>query len=105
MNKRENYVNIDLDLDSLDERQGLVVGMFIHEGQLREQDAISDLLVKKLPPLLSDDEYDRGFEAGYNLAVAIINEHIHGPVEEEEEEIIIEEPEIHLDTPDGDDPE
>ena len=79
--KRENYVN--LELDEMNETQEVVVNMFIHEGELREQDAIWDLLIKKMPPVEKDTEFIRGFQDGYNYAVHVVSERIHGPVKVE----------------------
>lgn len=99
--KREGYVN--LQLEDMTETQELVVNMFVHEGELREQDAIWELLIKKMPPLMSDDDFDRGFEAGYDHAMSIINEHIHGPAEPEQ--VVEIEPKEEFDVTDVDDPE
>lgn len=99
--KREGYVN--LDLADMSETQEMVVNMFIHEGELRAQDSIWALLIKKMPPLMSDDDFDRGFEAGYDHAMSVINEYIHGPAEPEE--VVELEPELDFDVTDVDDPE
>lgn len=99
--EREGYVN--LELEDMSDMQEMVVNMFINEGQLREQDAVWDLLVKKMPLVESDTEFLHGFEAGYSHAMDIISERIHGPAEAEE--IVVEEVEEEFDITDVDDPE
>lgn len=74
--KRDGYVN--LELEDMSETQEMVVNMFIHEGELREQDRIWEYLAKNSPAMLGDDDYDRGFDAGYKHAMEILNQYING---------------------------
>ena len=102
--KREGYVN--LELDEMSNTQEVVVNMFIHEGELREQDVIWDLLIKKMPPVEKDTEFIRGFQDGYNYAVHVISERIHGPVKVEYvDEYRVEDEIEEFDITDIDDPE
>ena len=101
MNKREGYVN--LKLDEMDETQEMVVNMFINEGQLREQDAIWELLSKNYPSLLGPEEYDRGFEDGYDRALEVLQEYINGPAEAKP--VTLQELHEEFDITDVDDPE
>jgi hypothetical protein len=98
---REGYASINLDLQT--ENQQMVANMFIHEGELREQDAILELLIKKTPPLEGDTEFIHGFKAGYSHALYVVSERVYGP--EEPEEIVVEEVEDDFDITDVDDPE
>ena len=97
---REGYV--DLKLDEIDGTQEMVVNMFIHEGELREQDAILDLLIKKTPPVEEDTEFIHGFKAGYKYAMHVVSERVHGPSEPEHS---IEDEIEEFDITDVDDPE
>jgi hypothetical protein len=99
--KREGYVN--LELDDMSDMQEMVVNMFINEGQLREQDAVWDLLVKNSPPVEGDTEFMHGYKAGYAYAMHVIEERIHGPAEPE----VVESQEVEeeFDITDIDDPE
>ena len=100
--KREGYVN--LKLDEMDDTQEMVVNMFIHEGEMREQDAVWDLLVKNTPPVENDSEFIHGYRAGYAYAMHVISERIHSPEEPEPEHSVEEEIE-EFDITDVDDPE
>ena len=101
MNKREGYV--DLKLDEMDGTQEMVVNMFIHEGEMREQDAIWDLLIKKTPPVENDTEFIHGYKAGYAYAMHVISERINSPGEPEV--VASQEVEEEFDITDVDDPE
>ena len=98
---REGYASINLDFTT--ENQEVVANMFIHEGELREQDAIWELLSKNYPTLLGPSEYDRGFEDGYDRALEVLQEYINGPAEAEP--VVVEEVEDDFDITDVDDPE
>jgi len=99
--KREGYVN--LELDKMSDMQEMVVNMFINEGQLREQDAMWDLLVKNSPPVEGDTEFINGYKAGYAYAMHVVGKRIHGPAEPEAVEL--QEVEEEFDITDVDDPE
>jgi len=99
--KREGYVN--LELDDMSDMQEMVVNMFINEGQLREQDTVWDLLVKNSPPVEGDTEFIHGYKAGYERAMSVISDHIHGPAEPEQ--AVDAESEEEFDITDIDDPE
>jgi hypothetical protein len=99
--KREGYVN--LELDDMSDMQEMVVNMFINEGQLREQDAVWDLLVKNSPPVEGDTEFIHGYKAGYAYAMHVVEGRIHGPAEPEMVES--QEVEEEFDITDVDDPE
>jgi hypothetical protein len=98
---REGYASINLDFETSD--QEVVANMFIHEGELREQDAILDLLIKMTPPVEGDTEFIQGYKAGYVYAMHVISERVHGPAEPE----VVESQEVdeEFDITDVDDPE
>jgi hypothetical protein len=98
---REGYASINLDFETSD--QEVVANMFIHEGQLREQDAILELLIKMTPPVEVDTEFIQGYKAGYIYAMHLISERIHGPAGPEQ--AVDVEPEEEFDITDIDDPE
>lgn len=75
---REGYASINLDFETSD--QEVVANMFIHEGQLREQDAILELLITMTPPVEGDTEFIRGYKSGYTYAMHVISDRIHGAV-------------------------
>jgi hypothetical protein len=90
-------------LDLQTENQQIVANMFIHEGELREQDAILELLIKMTPPVEGDTEFIQGYKAGYVYAMHVISERVHGPAEPEQ--TVDVEPEEEFDITDIDDPE
>lgn len=97
---REGYASINLDFETSD--QEVVANMFIHEGKLREQDAILDLLIKKTPSVEEDTEFIHGFKAGYKYAMHVVSERVHSPSEPEHS---VEDEIEEFDITDVDDPE